>query len=459
MKELGAIIKNGPVDWQIIQQEDGKADIHLSGYWVGNEEGIDYKVYVRIVKEDSSIVVVPWTESCCYGENQWNSIVRNVPVGGLYRIETCLKESTRKDIEWSIRGDMIHHIGIGDVYVIAGQSNSAGYGKDPIYDPPELGIHLLKNSGKWDIASHPMNESTNSCHIENRENCNPGHSPYLSFAKQIKRETGYPIGLVQTSLGGSYLSAWNPQEDGVLYKNMMNIIMAQGGKIKGILWYQGCSDTEEGLCDTYLDRFKSLVENIRIDLKDDKLPIFTVQLNRKVTSATTESNMGWAKVREAQRQAHKEILGVYVIPTIDSNLSDAIHISSSSNMVIGERIAAIVLKYVYGKQYHYEAPDINEAKRMDSNKILLTFDNVYDRLYTYEVDAIQLPFTVEDEKGFLKIVNYEQNRPDTLLITLDRDIELGVKVHGAYEQNPKAIIPIDSESHIPMLAFYGVDVK
>lgn len=57
-------------------------------------------------------------------------------------------------------GDMIHHLGIGDLFVITGQSNSAGYGKDPIFDPPELGIHLLKNNGRWDMASHPFNDST-----------------------------------------------------------------------------------------------------------------------------------------------------------------------------------------------------------------------------------------------------------------------------------------------------------
>ena len=108
-----------------------------------------------------------------------------------------------------------------------------------------------------------MNESTNTLHEENRENANPGHSPYLSFARQLKRELGYPIGLLQASLGGSPLSAWNPEEDGVLYRNMMNIINSQG--IEGILWYQGCSDAQEELCDTYLNRFKSMFLHIRKD--------------------------------------------------------------------------------------------------------------------------------------------------------------------------------------------------
>lgn len=43
--------------------------------------------------------------------------------------------------------DTIHHIGVGDLYVIAGQSNAAGYGKDSIYNPSEIEVHLLRNRG------------------------------------------------------------------------------------------------------------------------------------------------------------------------------------------------------------------------------------------------------------------------------------------------------------------------
>lgn len=42
--------------------------------------------------------------------------------GGLYRIETCMNHAeTNGAIEWATRGDMIHHVGVGDLYVIAGQ--------------------------------------------------------------------------------------------------------------------------------------------------------------------------------------------------------------------------------------------------------------------------------------------------------------------------------------------------
>ncbi|HEY5585888.1 MAG TPA: sialate O-acetylesterase [Ruminiclostridium sp.] len=456
--KIGALIENGPMDWQIIQQVNGKTDIYLAGSWASEEESSQLKVFVRIVREDTGAVVIPWQTCEELEERKWKTTIRDVPSGGLYRIESCLTRSDNNAIEWNTRGDMIHHVGVGDLYVIAGQSNSAGYGKDFIFDPPEIGIHLLKNSGKWDLASHPMNESTGTIHEDNREGANPGHSPYLSFARQLKRELGYPIGLVQAALGGSPLSAWNPEEDGILYRNMMNIINSQGNMIKGILWYQGCSDTTEGLSDSYLDRFESMVSHLRGELKDVNLPILTVQLNRMVSPSTEIADRCWGKVREAQRQAANKINKVFVVPSTDCALSDFIHNSSSANLVLGERLAGIALRHIYGRSTGFQAPDLAEARKVDKDRISLIFNHVNNRLYTFEVSADALAISVQDDDGFAQIRSYEIENENTLTITLDRELKGRCQVHGAYEQNPKHAVPIDYASHIPILSFYGVYV-
>lgn len=457
--QIGAIIEKGPVDWQIIQQVNGKADIRLSGRWAYGEKIDKPEVFARIVDENTGDSIIPWQPAEHTGEALWDITVKDIPTGGLYRIETCLEQNNNTALEWAIRGDMIHHIGIGDVYVISGQSNSAGYGKDPVYDPPEIGIHILKNNGKWALASHPMNESTGTMHEENREGANPGHSPYLSFAKYLKRELGYPIGLIQASLGGSPLSAWNPEEDGVLYKNMIKIISSQGNKVKGVLWYQGCSDTSEGSCDTYLERFKSMVSHLRKDLENESLPILTVQLNRYVIPSDEIADRCWGMVREAQRQACRQIPDVYIIPSIDSALSDAIHNSSASNIVLGERLARTALGHIYGKRIMCDTPDLMSAEKVGDDVLLLTFNNVYGRLYMYEVGADNLPFVVEDEKGIVNIKDYEQRGADAIAITSDRKLEGKCLLHGASGRNPRGIIPVDFATHLPMLSFYRAECR
>lgn len=459
----GVLIEKGPQSWQILQQKSGYADFLLGGTWIPferTEENLKgSKVYVRVVKEDTGDPVIRWTVCETREDGTWQGTVQALPAGGLYRIETCLEPAGGTPIEWCTRGDMIHHIGVGDLFVIAGQSNSAGYGKDPIFDPPELGIHVLRNSGCWDLASHPLNESTGTVHEENREACNPGHSPYINFARQLKRELGYPIGLVQTALGGSPLSAWNPAEDGILYRNMLRIIEAAGGSVRGVLWYQGCSDCGEGTCDTYLERFENMVGSLRKDTGLAGLPFITVQLNRLVSPNEPVVDIYWGKIREAQRQAARKIQGVSVVPAIDSQLCDLIHNSSAANMVLGERMAKAALAQIFGRNCIYKAPEILSAMLVNESAVKLTFENVNERLNTLDVGAAGLPFTVMDETGKAGISGYEMQGKNGILLKLDRPLQGAGMIHGAYEANPKSYLPLDVGGYLPMLAFYGVEIE
>ena len=76
----------------------------------------------------------------------------------------------------------------------------------------------------------------------------------------------------------------------------------------------------------------------------------------------------------------------------------------------------------------------------------------------FDVSTEDLPFVVEDENGIAHIKSYEQNEANTVIIILDRALKGKCLVHGASEQNPKSIIPIDFATHIPMLSFYGVEI-
>lgn len=463
--QIGVVINQGPQNWQIIQQVNGKADIQLSGIWIGEEEADKGKVYVRVVGEETSESIVRWQKAESTGEKAWQILLRQVPVGGLYRVETCLKTEHDQPIEWARRGDMIHHIGIGDVYVIAGQSNSAGYGKDPIFDPPELGVHVLRNSCKWDLASHPLNESTGTVHPVNTEGANPGHSPYLAFAKRLKKDLGYPIGLIQTALGGSPLSAWNPLESGELYHNMVQVIRESGSTVRGILWYQGCSDTDnEQINATYLERFVGMVEHLRKDLDQSELPILTVQLNRVVSNPgltgeeLANNHKGWSRIREVQRKIPHRLPHVYVVPAIDLPLSDAIHNTSSGNLVLGERMARCALGNLYGRPVVCEAPDIKEIIQVDESKIKLIFNHVHERLYTFEVAPEEAPFRIEDEWGILRINEYGAYE-NTITLGVERTLGTKAYVSCGFGRAPQGQIPIDREGHLPILLFDHLPVR
>jgi len=466
-KNPGVLIEQGPDEWQILQrQADGTAIARMSGTW--NPEGPTEGVFVqgRAVLEETGESIVGWTDAQIGCDSTW-TLDLTLPEGGLYRIETCLSSIDPNLAIGSRRGDMIHHIGVGDVFVIAGQSNAAGYGKDPIADPPEIGIHFLGNDLRWHLATHPLNESTGTRHPANREGGNPGHSPWLSFARRLRHGIGVPVGLVQYALGGSPLSDWNPEEEGTLYRNLLEILgmlpqngaCGSGKRIRGMLWYQGCSDAFIGTSDSYLDRFGRFVSHLRQDLRDPTLPFLTVQIGRYVGPTEGEYGDGWGKVREAQRRAVHTIPGVAVVPSLDLPLSDAIHLSSAGNLVLGERAAKAVLGAFYLKGNKYRAPEPVSAIRDGEGRIRVTFDPVTECMNGFALLPELAPFVAERSDGLRLVpVAVDYSGKNEVLLAFESDPGSGCHLHGAFRVNPYPVLPIDEGTRLPMLSFFGFRV-
>ncbi len=458
--QVGAIIERGPSDWQIFQQDShGVGVIAVGGRWVSATPG---RVEVRLVFEDTGVAVtaaLDWQAADTEAGGQWSATLEGVPAGGLYRLETRFRGEQVKEGEWAPRGDMRHFLGVGDVWVIAGQSNSAGYGRGPVVDPPELGVHLFRNSEQWALATQPMNESTDTKHICNREAANSGHSPYLHFGRLLKQQLNHPIGLIQTALGGSALRAWNPAQPGgaVLFENMVQCVAKAGGKVRGVLWYQGESDANGESAGTYAERFMQAVGAWRKALNNPNLAVLTVQLNRVYMVAPEESERAWTQVREAQRQVPGRMAGVVVVPALDLPLSDAIHTSPAGNLLLAERLARAALGSVYGKLVDWQAPDVVSAKRSgDGVQVDLTFRNVTSRMDT--IDVTVNPFRVEDDQGVVPVEKVVYPKDARVQLVLRRAIEGAAIVHGGYGFNP-ATVPMDMERFIPMLGFHGVVVE
>ena len=152
------------------------------------------------------------------------------------------------------------------------------------------------------------------------------------------------------------MSRWKPGE-GDLYRNMTKRFRQTGGKYAGILWYQGCSDTEPEAAEQYYANFKEYVEAVRKELGYD-IPVFTMQLNRQINGI---HDACWGKVREAQRRAAEEIPHVHVISTTNLNLSDGIHNSAQANVVLGEKLANQCFG-VLGGGAEFEAPALASAE-------------------------------------------------------------------------------------------------
>lgn len=473
----GITLKSAPADWEILQQKDGRARVYLAGDFRVHPAAIAVGVelvtpVVRVMREDDNMTVIPWTRAdhFTYNENFEGSFETEIeiPAGGPYRIDTSLEtKSTTPDLIWLYRGDCVIHLGVGNLFIIAGQSNSSGYSRDFCVDPLSMDVHLYRNRSKWDLASHPMNESTFAGSLANEEMGVPGVSPYLSFGRLYAKMTGMPVGLIQTSLGGSAMARWNP-EDGDLYLNMMDKVHETGGKYSGILWYQGCSDTYPEVAADYLKNFRNYVEAVRKELGYE-IPVFTMQLNRQINGIHDEC---WGMVREAQRRAAKEIPGVYMLTTSNLSLCDGIHNTAQANVALGEKLAKQCAEILNGQE-EYQPPELVKVEKTDKEMqkdrqlagsgiwLKLTFEHVKCSFLVYSALGKDSGFTLTDSKGEIEILHIRGNRDNRnhLYLELAREVEGEAELSFAWQADPVKQPPIDEVTYMPIVSFYKMPLK
>jgi sialate O-acetylesterase len=448
----GACITQGPRPWQVLQRDAaGAATVTLAGVWAGEPASI---VEVRVAREfdNAPAAGCDWQAAEMLPEQAWQATLR-VPTGGLYRLETRLRTP---GAEWRLTGEKIWHVAVGDLWVIAGQSNAVGYGHGPVVDPPALGVALFGGDEQWRLATHPLFDPTGTRHAVNRDSGWVDVSPWLAFGKVIWQEAGVPVGLIPTALGGSPLWRWDPgdPQGADLYDNMRDMIAVAGGQVAGMVWYQGCSDTGGEAAETYLARFTRFVEHFRALY--GPVPIVTAQLNRHF-DAVPEGARGWALVREAQRRAARTIPDLAVVPTLDLPLSDAIHTSAVGNVTLGERFGRAALGLVYGQAIPWRAVDVREACWADAAQqtVRLIFDHVVDHLVFLQLAPQD--FLVEDGQGMVPVTAARVEEPDVVVLELGRPAGPGARCHNMYGGNP----PSSLRDHLqrPVLAFSGLPIR
>ena len=263
------------------------------------------------------------------------------------------------------------HLFVGDLYLIAGQSNAVGYARDEFIDPPCVGVSVYRLNGNWDLATHPLNDGT-GCQFANRDVPVPAHSPWLIFAKILFRKTGVPVGLLPAALGGSPMASWLPGQ--MLYCNAMEMVK-NTGMPKGVLWYQGCADAIAGDTQDYKSRFLEMVERMRRDLGNPTLPFFTCQLNGFTEPDTPQTDDAWAQLR-LQQSLCTQIDNVYMLPTAGMKLYDQIHNCTQSNIRIGRQVAAQALANLYGQNIRWQSPKVSQVIR-NGDVLEIRFANLF----------------------------------------------------------------------------------
>lgn len=260
-----------------------------------------------------------------------------------------------------------------DIWVLAGQSNMQGAGLITKKYKPLPHVKVFNMDNTWIPAvppTHRIYDAVSEVYKNLVLQNNPGLTeqdwqnaveankksplggvgPDLSFAETIVKHTGNDVGLIPCALGATSMAQWDPaglsQGDKSLYGNMINRIKMVGGNLKGILWYQGESETGPDLQASFEESFLNLVDSVRRDTGYPDLPFIYVQIGRDAVENDGNA-IYWEIIREKQRTVAYRRHNLFVVPAIDLPADDLIHIGTDGQERLGRRLARVALDKVY----------------------------------------------------------------------------------------------------------------
>lgn len=430
-------------DHRIYQQENGLADILVQGT-VQDIENVPGRVCVWLVREaDGTHVLQPHMIS---PEDGCFETILHVPAGGPYTLRTCYVPDV--SILSPSNGECRFHIGVGDVYVIAGQSNAVGFGRSPSADEVDTRVQLFGLDRRWRDAAHPLSVGTDYAFTPVGDWAATGASAFLRFGQVITRELNYPIGLLQTAQGGMPIKLWD--RGALLYEKMIEVIRAAGGKVKGILWYQGCSDTDTDQdAQNYYHKLTELIAHVREELVQPELPFLVVQINRFMTD---ERHARWAWIKEAQRRIALDVPNVYVAPSHDANMQDYAHNTPHAQQLLGQRLAWLALDQIYHKPFFGKSPDFDHAV-YSGNQVKVYWRDVYFAIENCSLAAEKCDFAFEDAHGLNPMKKYRFYGKHAVF-TLERDVEGELLCSFAAGCQHSGVLPFDIATGNPLLGYY-----
>lgn len=159
----------------------------------------------------------------------------------------------------------------------------------------------------------------------------------------------YQKGVDMKALPARPLDVTDNHHPSVLYNAMIHPL--REFPVKGIIWYQGCSNV--GRAQQHEALFQTLISDWRKQFGNPTMPFYFVQLANYLTPRDVQPDSEWALLRETQAAA-------LAMPNtgmaVNIDLGDANDIHPKTKRELGRRLSAIALNRTYGRKCPYTAP-------------------------------------------------------------------------------------------------------
>jgi len=199
-----------------------------------------------------------------------------VPEGGWYAI-TAEHEGRRL---------RLGRFGVGDVFVVTGQSNAAGHGDGFVADRTGM-VSVWCDPTEWRLSTKP----------EGLPGGMGAGSPWPILGELLHLSERVPIGFINVAVGGTSTEQWQP--GGELYAGLKQALA--GRRVRAVLWHQGESDQASGF--TTEQTYQNMERLINQSRQDAGWPVpWYVALVSHTPDAPQESRN---HTREAQKLLYK----------------------------------------------------------------------------------------------------------------------------------------------------------
>jgi len=229
-----------PMDWQVYQRQTRKEGRSaLSGRCSVLCDRLEYRLSGPSLNGDWQ---QDWREIAVNAVTHDFNASLTIPSGGWYRCELrALKDGK------PVASRIIEHVGVGEVFVTAGQSNSTNNGEETL--SPQSGLVSTFSGNDWRPADDPQPGVHDSSFRG---------SFYPPLGDALATKLKVPVGFAVTGHGGTSVVQWYP--GGELFNWTQTRILQFGPQgFRAVLWHQGESDGGTTATE-YHDRLKTVIE-------------------------------------------------------------------------------------------------------------------------------------------------------------------------------------------------------
>lgn len=218
----------------------------------------------------------------------------------------------------------------------------------------------------------------------------------------------------------------NPNKPAVLYNGMIAPVIPFA--IKGVIWYQGESNT--GKPKQYETLFPALIQDWRNKWGQGEFPFLFVQLANFMQPKDEPSQSNWAELRDAQlKTLSLPKTGMAVI--IDIGEADDIH--PKNKLDVGKRLALSARKIAYNEDIVHSGP-IYDSMKKEENAIRIKFKHTGSGLEIKGGDRLQEFSIAGPDNKFYRASARIEN--DEVIVSSDK-VQDPVAVRYAWADNPE----------------------